>query len=95
MVCMNNNTTGYKSLDKLGNDSRVKEIYRDSDGIWLYTRAGFCVDPECHTAHGQNVREVTLHCVRLLRREAVSHSTRRQRERPAQDDNAHQTMHVC
>lgn len=57
---MNVNATGFKSLDRLGQDPRVREIYKDSDGLWLTTRAGFCTDPECHTAHGENVRDLLL-----------------------------------
>lgn len=55
---MNVNKSGRKSLDKLGRDARVSEIFHDSDGLWLYTATGFCCDPECHTIHGDNVRDV-------------------------------------
>jgi ribonuclease HII len=54
----NANATGKKTLDKLGRDERVREIYHDIDGYWLYTASGFCTDPECHTLHGSTVSDL-------------------------------------
>lgn len=52
------NTTGSKSLDRIGNDPRVSTVYRDDDGIWVNLHMGFCSDPETHGYHEMTVREV-------------------------------------
>ena len=59
------NTTGLKTLDKLGNDPRVSNIYRDSDGIWCELARGFQngSDPGCHAIHEDTasaVRSVSI-----------------------------------
>lgn len=33
---MATNQTRFKTLDKVAKDPRVKEVYQDSDGIWVY-----------------------------------------------------------
>lgn len=56
----NVNTTGLKSLNRLGRDPRVDEIYKDEDGIWMYLTTGFESDPKssCHTLHEYTVSEL-------------------------------------
>lgn len=64
-MSLNRNQTGLTSLDKLGDDPRVREIYKDSDGIWCELQAGFGWDG-CHGLHENTVKEM-LAQVRYIR----------------------------
>ena len=57
------NKSGLKSLDKLGADPRVQEVYKDSDGIWVELHRGFKNTYDeplgaLHGIHEMNVRDV-------------------------------------
>jgi hypothetical protein len=52
------NMTGLKGLDRIGADPRVEVVYRDSDGIWVDLKKGFCSDPDTHGYHENTVREI-------------------------------------
>ena len=54
----NANKTGLRSLDRLGRDPRVHEIYRDSDGIRVELERGYTADPrDAHDIHEDTVRD--------------------------------------
>ena len=54
----NANKTGLRSLDRLGRDPRVHEIYRDSDGILVELERGYTADPrDAHDIHEDTVRD--------------------------------------
>lgn len=53
------NCTRYRSLDRLGRDARVHQIYEDSDGIWVELKPGYTADPlDAHDIHEDTVRRV-------------------------------------
>jgi len=60
MTNTNRNTTGLKTLNRLGTDPRVSNIYRDSDGIWCELADGFQngTDPGTHAIHEDTARDV-------------------------------------
>lgn len=52
------NLTGYKSLNALAKHEGVERIYRDSDGIWVDLKRGWCNDPETHGYREDTVKEI-------------------------------------
>jgi hypothetical protein len=53
------NNTGFKTLDVVNNDPRVKEAFSEGeDGIWIWLVPGFTADPRgAHDVHEWNVRD--------------------------------------
>lgn len=52
------NKTGYKTLNVVNADARVKEVFEDSDGIWLWLNRGWTADPrDAHDIHEMTVRD--------------------------------------
>lgn len=42
-----------------GLQKRVRELYHDSDGYWLYTNRGYCTyEYGCHTIHEDTQKDV-------------------------------------
>jgi hypothetical protein len=68
----NVNTTGLKTLGRLGHDQRIERIddermYDDEGGIWAYTVDGFCNgDIGAHIIHENTAREV-ISAARMIR----------------------------
>lgn len=56
---INVNTSGLKSLDKIGLDVRVEVVERDQDGIWMFTMKGWChYEGEKHTFREDTVKGI-------------------------------------
>jgi hypothetical protein len=55
------NTTSIKVPKKY--EHMIEEIYQDSDGYWVYSKAGFhfaYMGGECHTGHEDTQRDLLM-----------------------------------
>jgi hypothetical protein len=54
---MATNQTRFRTLDRVAADPRVREVYSDSDGIWVYFVPGWNFEG-CSGIRGDTVRHV-------------------------------------